>query len=175
MNAIRSILLLGGARSGKSRTAQRCALKFTSQPMYLATSRRWDDEHAARIERHRKDRGPEWTTIEEPLELSQATAEHPVIVVDCVTLWLTNVFESAGYDLDGALVIARTEIDRCLAQPKTWIWVSNELGQGLHAETQSGRRFVDLQGFTNQHLAAHVDTVALLVAGIPLVVKGNLP
>ena len=175
MNPIRSILLLGGARSGKSRTAQQCALKVTSRPVYLATSRRWDDEHAARIERHRRDRGPQWITIEEPLELSKVTVEHPVIVVDCVTLWLTNVFESTSYDLDRTLAIARAEIDRCLAQPKTWIWVSNELGQGVHAETQSGRRFVDLQGFINQHLAAHVDTVALLVAGIPLVVKGNLP
>jgi adenosylcobinamide kinase / adenosylcobinamide-phosphate guanylyltransferase len=174
MNSHRSILLLGGARSGKSRTAQQMALTFTSRPVYLATSRRWDDEHGARIERHRADRGPEWTTIEEPLELSQVTAEHPVIVVDCVTLWLTNVFESAEHDLDGALAVARTEIDRCLAQPKTWIWVSNELGQGVHAATEPARRFVDLQGFVNQYLAAQVDTVALLVAGIPVIIKGTL-
>jgi adenosylcobinamide kinase / adenosylcobinamide-phosphate guanylyltransferase len=175
MNPTRSILFLGGARSGKSRTAQQMALKLTARPVYLATSRRWDDEHAARIERHRADRGPQWVTIEEPLALSEVTADYPVIVVDCVTLWLANVFESAGHDLDRALALAREQIDRCLAQRKTWLWVSNELGLGVHAATQSARRFVDLQGFVNQYLAAQVDTVALLVAGIPLAIKGTLP
>lgn len=148
---------------------------MSPRPVYLATSRRWDEEHCARIDRHRADRGPEWITVEEPLQLSQVTSEHPVIVVDCVTLWLTNVFEGTGYELDRALAMARTEIDRCLAQTKTWIWVSNELGQGVHAATEAARRFVDLQGFINQYLAAKADTVTLLVAGIPLVVKGTLP
>jgi adenosylcobinamide kinase / adenosylcobinamide-phosphate guanylyltransferase len=174
MKSSRSILLLGGARSGKSRAAAQMALKATARPVYLATSRRWDDEHAARIERHQADRGPEWITIEEPLNLSRVTADHPVIVVDCVTLWLSNVFESTEYDLDQALAIAREQIDSCLAQHKTWLWVSNEIGQGVHASTPTARRFVDLQGFTNQYLAARVDTVALLVAGIPLTVKGTL-
>ena len=174
MNAIRSFLLIGGARSGKTRMGQRIAATLTPDPVYLATSRRWDDEHSARIERHRADRGPEWMTIEEPLELSKVTAEYPVILVDCVTLWLANVFEKASYDLDQALIDARIEIELCLSQPKTWIWVSNEIGQGVHASTETARRFVDLQGFVNQHLASKVDTVALLVAGIPLVVKGTL-
>jgi len=174
MNANRSILLIGGARSGKSRMGQRIASTLTPRPVYLATSRRWDDEHSARIERHRACRGPEWITIEETLELSKVTAEYPVILVDCVTLWLANVFEKVGYDLDQALLEAQTEIEICLAQSKTWIWVSNEIGQGVHASTESARRFVDLQGFANQYLASKVDTVAVLVAGIPLVVKGTL-
>jgi adenosylcobinamide kinase / adenosylcobinamide-phosphate guanylyltransferase len=171
----RTILLLGGARSGKSSLGQRIARQLTERPVYLATSRRWDDEHAARIERHRADRGPEWTTVEEPLELSQAALGHPVVLVDCVTLWLTNVYERENYDPERSLISAGQEIDRCLERDNTWIWISNEIGQGLHADTVSGRRFVDLQGFVNQYLANVVDSVALLVAGLPLTLKGSLP
>jgi adenosylcobinamide kinase/adenosylcobinamide-phosphate guanylyltransferase len=143
--------------------------------VYLATSRRWDDEHAARIERHRADRGPEWVTVEEPLEIAGAALGHPVVVLDCVTLWLTNVFAREDSDLDRSLHVAKQEIDRCLQRVNTWIWISNELGQGVHAGTPSARRFVDLQGFVNQHLAAQVETVALMVAGLPHVIKGALP
>ena len=171
----RTLLLLGGSRSGKSRHAQRIARSLAERPLYLATSRRWDDEHAARIERHRADRGPEWITIEEPLAPSQAIANHPVIVVDCVTLWLANLFERDAHELDVCLEGAKLEIDRCLEQRRTWIWVSNELGQGVHASTPTARRFVDLQGFVNQYLASRVDAVALMVAGLPLLLKGQLP
>jgi len=175
MNERRTILLLGGARSGKSRLGQQLASQLSVAPVYLATSRRWDDEHAARIERHRADRGPEWVTIEEPRHIALAALGHPVVLVDCVTLWLTNVFAEQDSDLDRSLSAARREIDCCLQRSNTWLWVSNELGQGVHASTASARRFVDLQGFVNQYLAAHVQTVALMVAGLPLVLKGALP
>jgi adenosylcobinamide kinase/adenosylcobinamide-phosphate guanylyltransferase len=175
MNKRRTILLLGGARSGKSRFGQQLALRLTPRPVYVATSRTWDEEHAARIERHRADRGPEWITIEEPLEISGAALGYPVVLVDCVTLWLTNIFAQQNSDLDPSLDRAKAEIDRCLQRANTWIWISNELGQGVHASTMTARRFVDLQGFVNQYLAAQVEAVALMVAGLPHVVKGTLP
>lgn len=175
MNQRRTILLLGGARSGKSRFGQQLALRLTPRPVYLATSRVWDEEHAARIERHRADRGPEWVTIEEPLEISIAALGYPVVLVDCVTLWLTNIFAQHDSNLDLSLAQAKAEIDHALQRANTWIWISNELGQGVHANTASARRFVDLQGFVNQYLAAQMDCVALMVAGLPHVVKGTLP
>jgi adenosylcobinamide kinase / adenosylcobinamide-phosphate guanylyltransferase len=168
-------LILGGARSGKSRYAQRLALALTDRPIYLATSRPWDHEHQARIARHVRDRGPEWRTIEAPTGFGGTGLVGEVIVVDCVTLWLTNLFVDAGTDTDECLTQARAEIERALAVPNTWIFVSNEIGQGVHAETESGRRFVDLQGFVNQYLAERADAVTLMVAGIPLHVKGAPP
>lgn len=175
MNSRHTVLLLGGTRSGKSRFGQQLASQLAVAPVYLATSRRWDDEHAARIERHQADRGPEWITVEEPLDIAHAAMGYPVVLIDCVTLWLTNVFTEQGSDLDRSLSAAKSEIDRCLRRDNTWIWISNELGQGVHASTMTARRFVDLQGFINQYLAAHVQTVALMVAGLPLVIKGVLP
>ncbi len=175
MTRRRTILLIGGARSGKSRFGQRLALGMTPRPVYLATSRSWDEEHAARIERHRADRGPEWITIEEPLDLAGAALGHPVVLVDCVTLWLANVFAEQGSVLELGLERAKAVIDRCLARDNTWIWVSNELGQGVHASTITARRFVDLQGFVNQYLAAQVETVVWMIAGLPHSIKGVVP
>ncbi len=166
-------LVIGGARSGKSRYAEKLARSLSDKPVYLATSRPWDDDHQARIARHRRDRGPEWETIEEQKELSLPDLAGRVVVVDCVTLWLTNFFVDLGQDVDACLSAAQRELDRALARDTTWIFVSNELGQGLHAPTEVGRKFTDLQGFMNQYIAARMDAVALLVAGIPLYVKGS--
>ena len=91
-------LILGGARSGKSRYAERLALAASERPIYLATSRIWDEDHHARIRRHQQDRGPQWETIEEEKELSSVSAKGRVIVVDCVTLWLTNYFTEKEWD-----------------------------------------------------------------------------
>jgi adenosylcobinamide kinase/adenosylcobinamide-phosphate guanylyltransferase len=93
----RIILITGGQRSNKSGYAQQLAIQQTAHPVYLATSRVWDDEHRQRIERHKKDRGPEWTNIEEDKYLSRHPLQGRVIVIDCVTLWATNFF----YDNDG--------------------------------------------------------------------------
>jgi adenosylcobinamide kinase/adenosylcobinamide-phosphate guanylyltransferase len=169
-----STLILGGARSGKSRFAERLAKQLSKNPVYLATSRRWDDDHAARIERHRRDRGPEWTNLEEELALCRVDMSGRVIVVDCITLWLTNFFVDESCDIDAALTRAKSEMDRFLALNNTLFFVSNEVGQGLHAPTESGRKFTDLQGFFNQFLAERVDNVALMVAGLPLLLKGSL-
>ncbi len=167
-------LILGGARSGKSAYAQRRALELDPAPVYLATSRAWDEDHAARIARHKADRGPEWTTLEEQRGLARAELRGRVIVVDCVTLWLTNFFVDAKWDADAALAEARAELSRALAIDATWIFVSNELGMAVHAATESARKFVDAAGFLNQDIARRADAVVLMVAGLPLAVKGKV-
>jgi adenosylcobinamide kinase / adenosylcobinamide-phosphate guanylyltransferase len=167
-------LVLGGARSGKSRHAQTLALALSPRPLYVATSRVWDDDHAARIARHQRERGPEWRTIECEVELGSLPLAGEVAVIDCVTLWLSNFFADAS-DVDACLEKAKAEIDRLANVEATLLIVSNELGQGLHAPTEIGRKFTDLQGLVNQHIAARADNVAWMVAGIPLYVKGRAP
>jgi adenosylcobinamide kinase/adenosylcobinamide-phosphate guanylyltransferase len=170
-------LVIGGARSGKSRHAQTLALGLSARPIYVATSRVWDADHAARIERHRRERGPEWRTIECELELAALEPElrGEVAVIDCVTLWLSNFFADLGSDVEPSLGRARAQIDQLAAVDATLIVVSNELGQGLHAPTELGRKFTDLQGLVNQHIAARAENVAWMVAGIPCYVKGRAP
>lgn len=168
-------LILGGTRSGKSRYAQELALRLSAEPWYVATSRVWDDDHRARIERHRRERGPMWRTLECEVELGGLELEGRVAVIDCLTLWLTNIFSDAGGDPEGTLARARAELDRLFAGAGTCLLVSNEVGQGLHAPTEVGRKFADLQGLVNQYAAARAGAVALLVAGIPLYVKGAEP
>jgi adenosylcobinamide kinase/adenosylcobinamide-phosphate guanylyltransferase len=168
-------LVLGGARSGKSRHAQALALALSPRPLYVATSRVWDADHAERIARHRRDRGPEWRTLECELELAALELTGEVAVIDCVTLWLSNFFSDMGGDVDRCLELAQAEIDQLALKPATLIVVSNELGQGVHAPTEVGRKFTDLQGLVNQHIAARAENVAWMVAGIPCYVKGKAP
>jgi adenosylcobinamide kinase/adenosylcobinamide-phosphate guanylyltransferase len=164
-------LVLGGARSGKSRHAQALARSLSASPVYLATSRRWDDDHAARIERHRRDRGPEWITRESDRALACDDLAGRVVVVDCLTLWLTNLVIDLGHDVDRVRAEADAELRRVAAIDATWILVSNEVGMSLHPETELGRKFVDLQGFVNQDVAARADAVTWMVAGLPVEVR----
>jgi adenosylcobinamide kinase/adenosylcobinamide-phosphate guanylyltransferase len=166
-------LVLGGARSGKSRYAASVAKALTPSPVMLATSRIFDSDHAARIARHRAERGPEWTTIEEEKAIGRTELAGRVVVVDCATLWLTNFFLDANENGAEALEGALAELARASAIEATWIFVSNELGMAPHAMTETGRKFVDSQGLLNQSIAARAAAVALMVAGIPLAVKGG--
>ena len=166
-------LIVGGARSGKSRYAQQVAGSLTSSPVMVATSRVYDEDHAQRIARHKADRGSEWTTIEEPKAIARPELSGRVVVVDCVTLWLTNFFADAQWEPTSALAALERELARALAIEATWIFVSNELGMAPHAATESARKFVDVQGFVNQAIAARADAVTLMVAGIPVAVKGG--
>jgi adenosylcobinamide kinase/adenosylcobinamide-phosphate guanylyltransferase len=174
---VSATLVIGGARSGKSRHAQALALALSPRPIYVATSRIWDADHAARIERHRRERGPEWRTLECEVELASLGTElaGQVAVIDCVTLWLSNYFADLGVDVERCLDSARAQIDALTRIDATLIIVSNELGQGLHAPTEVGRKFTDLSGLVNQHIAARADNVAWMIAGIPLYVKGRDP
>jgi adenosylcobinamide kinase / adenosylcobinamide-phosphate guanylyltransferase len=175
-------LVLGGARSGKSRYASTVAKALSASPVMLATSRTFDPDHAARIARHQAERGPEWTTIEEEKAIARTDLAGRIVVVDCATLWLTNFFldaldanahAHAQGDGAGALEAALEELGRVAQIPATWIVVSNELGMAPHAPTEMGRKFVDLQGLLNQGIAARAVAVTLMVAGIPLPVKGG--
>jgi adenosylcobinamide kinase / adenosylcobinamide-phosphate guanylyltransferase len=167
-------LVLGGARSGKSRFAQELALGWSPRPVYIATAKVWDDDFAARVRRHQADRGPEWTSFEEQKAISGLDVGGRVAVVDCATLWLTNFFLDEAQDVERSLGAARAELERFLALGSNAIFVSNELGLAPHAATEMGRKFVDLQGFFNQELARRAQTVVFMVAGIPMVVKGEL-
>ncbi len=163
----RVVYISGGQRSGKSGYAQRLARSLSDQPIYLATARYWDEDFERRIARHQADRGPEWTTIEEPRYLSQTQIAGRVVLIDCVTLWLTNIYSDLEFDAEASLCEARREwqqlLDHCAAD--TLIVVSNEIGMSLHAPDAGSRAFVDLQGWVNQYISATADEAYLMVSG----------
>ena len=165
-------LVTGGQRSGKSSYAQNVAMQLSDQPVYVATSRIWDMDFRQRVERHQQDRGGNWRTIEIEKELGALDLEGEVAVVDCVTLWLTNYFYDTGQDVGQSLSMAKEELSRLVQQDAVIIFVTNEIGMGTHASTGTGRKFADLQGWMNQHLAGLSDEVVLMVSGVPVKVKG---
>jgi adenosylcobinamide kinase/adenosylcobinamide-phosphate guanylyltransferase len=167
------IFITGGARSGKSRYAQELACAMTENPVYIATARHWDKEFDMRIERHQDDRDERWTTVEEETLVSKVPIEGKVVVVDCVTLWLTNFFTDSGNNTETSLALFKNEIDLLSEKQATIIIISNELGMGIHAETEIGRRFTDLQGWTNQYVAEKASKVIFMVSGIPMLIKPN--
>jgi adenosyl cobinamide kinase/adenosyl cobinamide phosphate guanylyltransferase len=165
-------LVLGGARSGKSRYAESLMAALPPPWIYVATAEAGDAEMAERIAAHRARRGPSWRTVEALANLDRVLADHrsEPVLVDCLTLWLSKLLLD-----DGALEdeIARVEKSLLLATaPK--VLVSNEVGGGIVPEHPLGRRFRDLQGVLNQRVAALADRVVLMVAGLPLIVKGSL-
>ncbi len=165
------ILITGGQRSGKSSYAQNLALSLSSNPVYLATSRVWDEEHRKRIERHKAERGKEWTNIEEVKELSKHDLKDRVVLVDCVTLWATNYFFDLQSDVQLSLDALKTEFDLLIEQNASFIFVTNEIGMGEMSQNDIQRRFADLQGWLNQYIAKKADNVYLMVSGIPMKVK----
>ncbi|GAA3653851.1 bifunctional adenosylcobinamide kinase/adenosylcobinamide-phosphate guanylyltransferase [Flavivirga jejuensis] len=163
--------ITGGERSGKSSYAQNLALSFSNKPKYIATSRVWDDDHRKRIDRHIADRDKRWTSIEEEKVLSKTINPKDVVVIDCVTLWLTNFYVDTKNDVDKSLELAKIEFDKLLGIDATIIIISNEIGMGVHAQTEIGRKFTELQGWMNQHIAKHADKATLMVSGIPVKIK----
>ncbi|MHC9087659.1 bifunctional adenosylcobinamide kinase/adenosylcobinamide-phosphate guanylyltransferase [Tenacibaculum sp. IMCC1] len=161
----------GGERSGKSSYAQKLAESLSDTPIYLATSRIWDDNFQQRVDRHVADRDERWTTVEEEKWLSNVIAEKQTVVIDCVTLWLTNFFVDTKYDIEKALEIAKEEINKLVEIDANIIIISNEIGMGLHANSESGRKFTQLQGWTNQHIAKLADKATFMVSGLPLTLK----
>lgn len=159
--------ITGGARSGKSRYAQELALQWSPQPVYIATARAWDDEFKQRIKRHQQDRDERWTSLEEEKYISKLPLENKVIVIDCITLWLTNFF----VDNKDCLDACKQEVDAWQQMNNRFIIVSNEIGMGVHAETEVGRRFTDLQGWINQYIAQKAGEAVLMVSGLPLKIK----
>lgn len=167
----RIILITGGQRSGKSSFAEQKALSLSSHPVYMATARVWDDEFRLRVERHQKNRGPQWTNIEEEKELSKHALDGRVVVVDCITLWCTNFFFDLNSDVQASLAAVKSEFDKLVAQEATFLFVTNEIGLGGVSENQLQRRFTDLQGWANQYIASFADEVYLMVSGIPVNIK----
>ena len=165
------ILVTGGQRSGKSGYAQKLALQASDHPVYLATSRIWDEEYRQRIERHQRDRGPQWTNIEEEKQLSKHPLEGRVVVIDCLTLWATNFFCDNNSDVEKSLEEIKQEFNRFTEQEATFIFVTNEIGMGGVPENTIQRRFTDLQGWMNQYIASKADQVYLMVSGIPVPIK----
>ena len=165
------IFITGGARSGKSRYAQQLALQHSGRPVYVATARAWDDEFQQRIRLHQQDRDERWRSIEEGRHLSQLPLEGEVAVIDCVTMWINNFFSDTRADVNACLDICRREIDELVKKEALLIIISNEIGMGVHADTEIGRKFTDLQGWVNQYIAATADEVIFMVSGIPVTIK----
>lgn len=168
-------LITGGERSGKSSYAESLAKERSSNPIYVATARKWDANFQERIDRHQKDRDGRWVNIEKEKFLSEIDFTGKVAVIDCVTLWLTNFFVDTKNDVSECLEQAKTEIDALAKQQNTTIIiVTNEIGMGLHADTAVGRKFTELQGWMNQYIAKTADTVVLMVSGIPVTIKTSI-
>ncbi|APX70574.1 MULTISPECIES: bifunctional adenosylcobinamide kinase/adenosylcobinamide-phosphate guanylyltransferase [unclassified Brucella] len=168
----KSILVLGGARSGKSSYAEKMVEASGLQPLYLATGRAFDTEMQSRIAIHRERRGPQWQTVEEPLDLVTALKAHAAasrfVLVDCLTLWITNLM-MAERDMaaeTARLVAALPD----LAGPV--VFVSNEVGLGIVPENRMAREFRDHAGFLHQAVAAVANEVYFMAAGLPLKMKG---
>lgn len=164
--------ITGGERSGKSSYAQKLALQLSNSPKYIATSRIWDENHRKRIDRHIADRDERWTSVEEEKKLCEVIHEKDTVVVDCVTLWLTNFFVDTKNDVEKSLQQAKEEFNKLLAINATIIIISNEIGMGIHATTEVGRKFTELQGWMNQHIGQHANKAVLMVSGIPVTIKG---
>ena len=165
------ILITGGQRSGKSTKAEELALQLSDNPVYLATAHIWDEEFRIRVQKHKERRGPQWTNIEEEINLSKHDVTGRVVVIDCITLWLTNIFYQADSEVEKSLEAAKKEFDAFTQRDATYIFVTNEIGLGGVSTNQLQRRFTDLQGWMKQYIAQKADEVILMVSGIPLKVK----
>ena len=164
--------VLGGARSGKSRYAESLITALPPPWVYVATAEAGDDEMAERIKSHRERRGVQWRTIEAPRELAKALSacgDGPVLI-DCLTLWLSNLMlaeaniEEETVQMEKTLVAAHGPV----------VLVANEVGSGIVPSYPLSRRFRDLQGVLNQRIAVRAERVILMVAGLPLLLKGTL-
>jgi adenosylcobinamide kinase/adenosylcobinamide-phosphate guanylyltransferase len=171
------VLILGGVRSGKSSYAQQLASEDGGQVLFLATAEAGDNEMKQRIAKHKSSRPASWTTIEEPLDIASAlkakSATADLVLIDCITVWLSNLLLHENGVTEEEML---AEIDKLLNAYKrgkaSYIIVSGEVGMGIVPEYPLGRVFRDLLGLANQRLAAKADRVVLMVAGIPVVVKG---
>ncbi len=168
-------LIIGGARSGKSRLAERLAAESGEAIVYIATAAAGDEEMAARIAAHRAHRPASWETVEEPVGLAAALWRYATpqrcLIVDCITLWLTNLLLTTA---PGTFARERAALlDTLPALPGRLILVTNETGLGIVPLGVLSRRFTDEAGWLNQELAAACDRVLLTVAGLPLTLKGN--
>lgn len=171
----RMILITGGCRSGKSRFALDYANRHFSKKLYLATAEVLDEEMTRRVEDHKNARGPEWQTVEEPIEIVDGISEYgpktEVILLDCLTLWLSNLL--LRWDNESRIMVEVDKLRKAIKESSTTlIVVTNEVGMGIVPADPLGRRFRDLSGMANQRMAEAADTVIFMVSGIPMFLKG---
>ena len=166
----RIILITGGQRSGKSKKAEELALSLASDPVYVATAHIWDEEFGERVRRHQERRGPQWTNIEEEKFLSRHNLTGRVVVIDCVTLWLTNFFFE-NKNVDETLKVVKEEFENFTKNDATYIFVTNEIGSGGVSDSAVQRQFTDLEGWMNQYIASRANEVILMVSGIAVKIK----
>jgi adenosylcobinamide kinase/adenosylcobinamide-phosphate guanylyltransferase len=175
MEMVKKILVTGGCRSGKSRYALNYANQHFSRKLYLATSEVLDEEMAVRVEQHRKARGQEWETCEEPIEVVERIISYgdkvEIILLDCLTLWLSNLLIKWNDDRKVMDEIERLAV-AIKKSPASLILVTNEVGMGIVLADPLSRRFRDLSGMANQRIAEVADEVIFMVSGIPLFLKG---
>lgn len=167
-------VVIGGARSGKSRLAERLTHASARPRHYIATAEAWDDEMRARIDAHRIDRGAGWHTVEAPRDLVSALAQVPegaVVLIDCATLWLSNHLLGQS-DIEAETAALLTALLACAAPV---VVVTNEVGHSIVPENALARTFRDAQGRLNQRLAEQAGLVVAVIAGLPLVLKGRMP
>jgi adenosylcobinamide kinase/adenosylcobinamide-phosphate guanylyltransferase len=166
-HAPQTTLVLGGARSGKSRYAEQRLTTHPAPWVYIATAQPFDDEMRARIAEHQQRRDDRWHTIEAPIALPEALqTAHPVLI-DCLTLWLTNLI-LGGHDIEAAITGLEAALSR---RTHPTILVNNEVGLGIVPDTRLGRSFRDQAGRLNQRLAEQADHVVFMIAGLPMTLK----
>jgi len=172
----RLIFVTGGCRSGKSQFALDYANRHFQRKLYLATCEALDEEMVKRIEHHKLRRGSDWQTVEEPIKIAEAIKQHEndveVILLDCLTLWLSNLLMRKKDDREIMNELSRL-VDTVSQGQTSFVFVSNEVGMGLVPTEPLGRRFRDLSGMTNQKIAEVAQTVVFMVSGIPIFLKGE--
>jgi len=170
----KTILVTGGCRSGKSRFALDYANHRFKNRLYLATGQALDEEMKERIKEHQRQRGQDWRTVEEPLNIAMAidheAATAGVILIDCITMWISNMLFQ-NMPEEEIIHSTGTLAERIQKSPCSFVLVTNEVGAGIVPENRLARRFRDLSGMVNQKLAACADEVYWLVAGIPIKIK----
>jgi adenosylcobinamide kinase/adenosylcobinamide-phosphate guanylyltransferase len=170
------IFVTGGCRSGKSQFALDHANRHFHKKLYLATCEALDEEMVKRIEQHKLRRGSDWQTVEEPIKIAEVIKQHEkdmeVILLDCITLWLSNLLMRKKEDREIMNEVSRL-VDTVSPGQSSLIFVSNEVGMGLVPVEPLGRRFRDLSGMANQRIAEVAQTVVFMVSGIPIFLKGK--
>ncbi len=168
------VLVLGGARSGKSLWALRYTEESYNSHLFLATARVLDEEMAERVKLHKESRGPNWNLLEEPVEIAEALRKKcnnlEAVLIDCLTVWLSNILLEMGKGDIGTY--QERLLEALTARKQAIIIVSNEVGMGIVPDYPLGREFRDLAGQLNQKVAALADRVILMTAGLPMYLKG---